>query len=148
MHYSSTAFIYAWLNLVVRGGTTEQDRVLTALHWFRERYTASLYPIAGPSMRKYNCGNFSIFSVSNKHTKINQPALCRGLLRRYFEPGRRFFMDNPATCFLHAIQLLLQFFLKRRNGTFFFGKRLRDGAFWIKFRVYSNFCPVAIVHIF
>ena len=53
MHYSYTAFFYAWLNLVVRGDTSQLPRVARCLEWFRMRHTRSLYPIAGPSTRRY-----------------------------------------------------------------------------------------------
>ncbi len=53
MHYSYTAFFYAWLNLVIRGDDSELDRVERCLEWFRWRHTESLYPIAGPSTRQY-----------------------------------------------------------------------------------------------
>ena len=53
MHYSYTAFFYAWLNLVIRGDDSERDRVGRCLEWFRLRHTESLYPIAGPTARKY-----------------------------------------------------------------------------------------------
>jgi hypothetical protein len=53
MHYSHTAFIYAWMNLVVRNDLSQTDRILKCLHWFRDRLTASLYPFAGPTSRMY-----------------------------------------------------------------------------------------------
>ena len=54
MHYSYTAFFYAWLNLVVRGDRTQDARLIRCLDWFRLRHTESMYPIAGPSTRQYN----------------------------------------------------------------------------------------------
>lgn len=54
MHYSYTAFFYAWLNLVVRGDRSQDERVARCLDWFRLRHTESMYPIAGPSTRQYN----------------------------------------------------------------------------------------------
>jgi hypothetical protein len=53
MHYSHTAFIYAWMNLVIRGDETQHERVLACLNWFRDRLTQSHYPIAGPTTRMY-----------------------------------------------------------------------------------------------
>lgn len=53
MHYSYTAFSYAWLNLVVRGDTSHHERLLRCLDWFRRRHTRSLYPMAGPSARQH-----------------------------------------------------------------------------------------------
>lgn len=53
MHYSYTAFFYAWLNLAVRGDRSEDERVRHCLDWFRLRHTRSLYPLAGPSVRQY-----------------------------------------------------------------------------------------------
>ena len=53
MHYSHTAFIYAWLNLAVRGDRSQLERVWNCLDWFRCKHTASLYPVAGPSARMY-----------------------------------------------------------------------------------------------
>jgi len=53
MHYSYTAFSYAWLNLAVRGEAAETDRLLRCLEGFRCRHTESLYPLAGPSSRRY-----------------------------------------------------------------------------------------------
>lgn len=53
LHYSHTAFIYAWLNLVVRNDTTQLPRVVRCLQWFRDRLTASQYPFAGPTTRSY-----------------------------------------------------------------------------------------------
>jgi hypothetical protein len=53
MHYSYTAFIYAWLNLAIRGDDAHRDLVRSCLDWFRWRHTQSLYPIAGPSSRQY-----------------------------------------------------------------------------------------------
>lgn len=53
LHYSHTAFIYAWLNLVVRNDQSEQQRVLGCLNWFRDRLTMSQYPFAGPTTRSY-----------------------------------------------------------------------------------------------
>lgn|GEM_PF-1541195 len=53
MHYSYTAFIYAWLNLAVRNDTSQLDRIARHLEWFCMRHTTSLYPIAGPSTRQY-----------------------------------------------------------------------------------------------
>lgn len=53
MHYSYTAFFYAWLNLAVRGDLSQMERVVRCLDWFRARHTESFYPIAGPSTRWY-----------------------------------------------------------------------------------------------
>ena len=53
LHYSYTAFIYAWLNLVVSGDTTQSARIAKNLAWFRHRFTADYTPIAGPSTRRY-----------------------------------------------------------------------------------------------
>jgi hypothetical protein len=53
LHYSYTAFIYAWLNLVVRNDSSQNERVLRCLQWFRDRMTRSLYPFAGPTTRRY-----------------------------------------------------------------------------------------------
>lgn len=53
MHYSYTAFIYAWLNLAVRGDRSEDVRVRRCLEWFSRKHTRSLYPLAGPSTRQY-----------------------------------------------------------------------------------------------
>lgn len=51
MHYSYTGFFYAWLNIHVRGDEKALERVEKCLLWFRDRHTASLYPMAGPSSR-------------------------------------------------------------------------------------------------
>ncbi|MFW6059789.1 MAG: hypothetical protein ACODAQ_06380 [Phycisphaeraceae bacterium] len=53
MHYSYTAFIYAWLNLAVRGDRQEDERVLNCLRWFTDHWTRSMDVIAAPSARKY-----------------------------------------------------------------------------------------------
>jgi len=53
MHYSYTAFIYAWLNLVARGDTSQLDRLLRCLRWFCSMHTRSGYPMAGVSTRAY-----------------------------------------------------------------------------------------------
>ncbi len=53
MHYSHTAFIYAWLNLMVRDQRTQDQRVANCLEWFCRRYTRSGYPFAGPSTRQW-----------------------------------------------------------------------------------------------
>jgi hypothetical protein len=53
MHYSYTAFFYAWLNTVIREDASHQERLLHCLNWFRCRHTESLYPFAGPSARQY-----------------------------------------------------------------------------------------------
>lgn len=53
MHYSYTAFFYAWLNVFLRRQKDEMDRIEKALLWFRYRHTESLFPMAGPSARKY-----------------------------------------------------------------------------------------------
>jgi hypothetical protein len=53
MHYSYTAFFYAWLNTVIRDDPSQADRLLDCLNWFRCRHTESLYPLAGPSARQY-----------------------------------------------------------------------------------------------
>lgn len=53
MHYSFTAFFYAWLNVALRGGGEEQARVLRCLRWFTQRCTRSGRPFAGPTSRQY-----------------------------------------------------------------------------------------------
>jgi hypothetical protein len=53
LHYSYTAFIYSWLNLVVTGDTGQQARIARNLAWFHQRFTADYTPIAGPSTRRY-----------------------------------------------------------------------------------------------
>lgn len=56
LNYSSVAFFYAWLNLVIRGDTNEDDRILRCLRWFRDRHTNSFQPMAGPSARNFKEG--------------------------------------------------------------------------------------------
>lgn len=53
LHYSYTAFIYAWLNLAVRGDTRYLERVENCLRWFYLRHTESFWPLAGPSARSF-----------------------------------------------------------------------------------------------
>lgn len=52
-HYSITGFVYAWINVLLRGGDQHNERLLKCMQWFKERYTDSSYPFPGPSTRKY-----------------------------------------------------------------------------------------------
>ncbi len=52
MHYSYTAFFYAWLNFAVRR-EPHADTMYKCLRWFRNRHTDTFTPVAGPSARQY-----------------------------------------------------------------------------------------------
>ena len=54
MHYSYTAFSYAWFNAFVRGDGEHNERIEHVLHWFHYKHTESLYPIVGPSSRQFH----------------------------------------------------------------------------------------------
>jgi len=54
MHYSYTAFAYAWLNVFWRNQIDLVERMELVLLWFRNRHTRSMCPLAGGSSRKYN----------------------------------------------------------------------------------------------
>ncbi len=83
MHYSYTAFFYAWLNLAVRGDRSQNARVVRCLDWFRLRHTESLYPIAGPSTRQYN--ETASHAVADLWPAAEQLASCDPTLRDFVD---------------------------------------------------------------